>query len=383
MKLLANKRIRIEPNVVTLVRRSLKGKGKLSVSVGQEVNPADIIGTSVVASGFRNVNLAKGLGVSNKDGVKFLVKNIGQNIYRGELLAFKPGGLLAQKKIVVSPTDGVIDSYNQVTGELRMSFLPKSVNLPAAVFGVVEKIDADRGQVLIKTVTTQIYGILGSGRAREGNLKILGARGTLTDSRSLKSDLSEHIVVGGGLIYNDAISKAISYGLQGIICGGMNAKDYQSVAGGTISFPRKMGNDIGISILATEGFGSLSIGSDIFEMLKKYEDRFVILEGNRLNLNLPSAEPDSILQAKKHHFAALEESLMEAVKQLEAVNLRVSDRVRIIAPPFMGEQGVILSIDNSATTLPSGVSTYLVGVETRSRKMKVPHSNLEVIYATN
>ena len=98
-------RMRIEKDIVTVVKRTLKGRGNITVSVGQEVTPEDLIGTSSISSGFRTINLAELLSVSPSQVSKYLKKQINQRVYKDELLAYKDGGFFQSKKIVVSPTD--------------------------------------------------------------------------------------------------------------------------------------------------------------------------------------------------------------------------------------------------------------------------------------
>ncbi len=378
MKLYANYRVRIRPNVVTIIKRSLVGKGKISVSRGQEVLPEDVIGKSLLSSGFRSINLTSLLGVAPGEVEKYLQKRPGQTLYKNELLAFKKGGVWGGKKIVTSPTDGLIESYNSATGELRMGFLPKNVDLPAAVYGVVESVDNERGQVLIKTETTQMLGLFGSGRIRDGILKFLKVRSGLIDDAQINQGLSAHIVVGGALVYSNAISALLAVGAKGFVTGGMNAKDYRAMAGGHLQFPRKMGTDIGISLIAFEGFGSIPVGEDIISVLQKHDDKFAILDGNSARLYLPSYDKDSMIRVKKTALPSMN-ALVDPPPEIVAVEVKVGQRARVVVPPFQGGQGKIVYLDKTPTALPSGVRTYLVTLETKSRKIKVPFTNIEII----
>lgn len=385
---LVPKRLRIEKDIISRVKRVLKGKGKLNIASGQEVTPADIIGTSQVSSGFRTINLADALSVSCDAVGKYLKKQIGQRIYKDELLAFKEGGLFRGKKFVVSPTDGVLDYINPETGEIRMTFLPKKVDLPAGVFGIVETVDNERGVVIIKTQVSRIYGMLGSGRIRDGTLLILGGRDKLIGKEDISPKYDGHILVGGSLIFKDAITSAVSSGINGIITGGINAKDYRSMAGGRISFPKKLENDIGISIVVCEGFGSLQIGEDIYQLLLEYNGKFVSMEGNSAVLNLPSFESKSIIRVKSIHLPPIqdvgsspkEDSEIEAKEQMVSVQeLKAGSQVRVVGNTYAAEQGRVLSIDKTESVLPSGLKAILVMIETKRRKIKLPVANLELI----
>lgn len=379
MSYFAPYRLRVEKDVITRVTRILKGRGNLCVSVGQEVTPEEIIGSGEIPSGFRTLDLAAELSVSPQEVKKFLARDLGQRIYKDELLALKKGGLFARKKVVVAPTDGILDFLNDKTGELKISFLPRKVSLPAGVYGIVERVDKEREQVIIKTQVSRVHGVFGSGKPRDGILHILGKRGDLVSKSAMQTKYVDHILVGGSLFFKETISSAISAGVSGIITGGINAGDYKGMSGGRLVFPKKLDNDIGISVVACEGFGSIPIGSDIFRFLSEYEGKFVFIDGNKALINFPSSSSSSLIKVKSTALPQLG-NLMEEVDHTKSIaELKVGSDVRIVGNFYLGEQGMILSIDNSLTLLPSKIKTYLATVETTDRKIQVPVANLEII----
>lgn len=382
MKNLTTVRVRVEKDIVTRIRRSLNGKGRINVKLGQEVAPSDIIGTSQLLSGFRSLNLADLLSVSPNQIDKFLKKQIGQRVYKDELLAYKNGGVFGGKKIVTSPTDGILDFINSKTGEIKMTFLPKQVDLPAGVYGIVEYVNYDHGQVILKTQVTRIHGIFGSGRSRDGNLVVLGSREGLLSGIEVSMKLEGHIIVGGSLIFKDGITEAISSNIHGIITGGINAKDYRGMAGGRLTFPHKLENDIGISVVVSEGFGSIPIGEDIYRALKEFDGKFVSLDGNRAMINLPSFQSKSIIKVKNTALPPISENTQNVEEEgfkTRIGELRIGMFVRVSGNKYAGEQGKVLAIDKIETVLPSGVKSYLVTLETKRRKIQVPVANVEII----
>lgn len=367
--------------MVTKIKRTLSGKGHLQSSVGQEVTPAEIIGRAEVPSGFRTINLSSMLSVSPKGVEKYLKRKIGQRIYKGELLAYKQEWLLGRKKVITAPTDGVLDFFNNQTGELRISLFPKKTDLPAGVYGIVEAVDHEKGQVIIRTEVSQVHGVFGSGRSRDGWLHILGTKDNMISKAMLEASYNAQVLVGGSLIFRDAVSAAISVGISGIITGGMNAEDYRGMAGGRIIFPKKLDSDIGISIVVCEGFGSIPIGSDIFEILSEYEGKFVFIDGNRALINLPSANSSSLVKVKNTRLPELgiDDSMASLDRTKTVSELKIGAKVRIVGNAYCGEQGKVLAIDNSETLLPSKIKVYLATVETKRRKLQVPVANLEII----
>lgn len=379
MQYTAPVRIRVEKDIITRVIRVLRGKGQLSVQVGQQVEPADIIGNSTISSGFRILNLSKLLDVSPKDVQKYLARGLNQRIYQGELLALRKGSFLSTQKMVISPTDGILDFLNNQTGELRIAFIPKEVKLPAGVYGIVEKIDGERGIVVIKTQASRIYGLAGSGKNRDGILHILGTPDSLVSKSEVGVKYDSNILVGGSLFFKDAISAAISSGVEGLITGGIDAADYKKMAGGRLVFPTKLDNDIGIGVVVCEGFGSIPIGEDIFEQLKQYEGKFVFIDGNKALINLPSTTSASLTRIKNTHLPEFEKNLNQLTTLRENAVLKVGQKVRVVGNAYPAEIGKLVAIDESATLLPSGIKTNLATVEGSRRKIQVPVANLEII----
>lgn len=380
MKHFALSRLRVEKDMITRMRRSLKDKGQLRVSPGQQVSPEEIIGESEVSPGFRTLNLATLLSVSPEEVEKYLTRKIKQRIYQGELLAYKKGGWLSGKKEIIAPADGVLDFLNQKTGELKMTFLPKKINLPAGVFGIVEAVESERGQVIIRTQGTLVHGMFGSGRLRDGMLHILSKKDDLISKEAVQPKYNDYVLVGGSLFFKDTITSAISAGISGIITGGINAKDYRGMASGRLIFPKKLDNDIGISIVICEGFGSIPMGSDIFEILSAYEGKFVSVDGNKAQVFLPSFSSASLAKIKNTKLPPIQsEEVFDPEYGKKVTELQEGLKVRIVGNSYPGEQGKLVAINDSLTLLPSGIKTALATVETPRRKIQVPVANLEVI----
>lgn len=372
-------RVRIEKDVVTRVTRVLPGKGSLTVSLGQQVNPEEVIGSAEVASGFRTINLAVLLSVAPQDVESFLIRKIGQRIFQGELLALKKGGLLAPKKQIIAPTDGILDFFNNKTGELKISLAPKKVNLLAGVYGIVDMVDLSRGQVVIRTQVSRVYGICGSGRSRDGILHLLSKKDDLISKAMIQNKFDGQILVGGSLFFKDTISASISEGVSGIITGGINARDYRGMASNRLVFPKKLDNDIGISIVVCEGFGSIPMGDDIYSFLKEYEGKFVFIDGNKAVISLPSPLSSSLIKVKSTSLQAQNTSFLGGDYTGRVLELGIGMKVRVVGNSYLGVAGKVIAIDNSVTLLPSGIKACLATVETVNKKIQVPVANLEVM----
>lgn len=373
IKLYANYRQRILPNRVVYVTRTLPGKVKVDVLKNQEVKPYDVLASSLISPGFSSLNIAAELKVSPSEALKYLQRPIGQIIYKGELLAAKKG--FFKKTNLLAPTDCILESYDEKTGYLRLKFLPRQKPLVAGVCGIIENINNRTGEILIKALVTQITGVLGSGDEKSGFLNILSDKGNLTSENQIKQDMSGHILVSGALIYGEALRQAAGIGVAGVISGGFNVDDFKSMTGSI--YTRKQRQVTNISILGIEGFGLVPIGDDIFNLLQSYNSKFIFLNGGKRRLWLPSQSPDSILTLRKTALPV--NKPLPDPDEIYITGIKEGLKARIIWPPFMGAQGRITAIDKTVTVLESGISTYLLSVETPSRKIKVPYTNIEII----
>lgn len=375
MKASVNLRPRVVPNSCVHVIRKIKGSGSLTVAKGQEVSPHDILGTSLLSPGFTVINLSRELHLSATNAIKALKKTVGVPIYKGELLAQKKSLFGSQN--IIAPTDCVIDKVNQTTGEITLKLLPKKIPLLSGVFGIVDMVNTLTGEVFIKTMATQIVGIYGSGRERGGFLRVVNNRGDLTDGRQILPDMKGQIIVAGGMVFDQTLKKSMEYQLDGVICGALNQDDYLSIAG-SIYEAHKSHSEIGLSVVATEGFGPLSMGEDIFNTLKSADGKYAFINGFESTVILPDSLADSIIMARKIALPP-PTGAYRSTPEMKTVELYIGQKVRLIWHPFMAGQGTVSSIDGSPTQLDSGVSAICATVDLPGRKIKVPISNLEAI----
>mgnify|MGYP001563096126 CR=1 FL=1 len=378
MSVLANFRPRVRESVVTLITRELSGQGQILAKVGQEVTPSDVLGQTLISAGFRVLDLSHELSVSPKEVGALLQKTKGQSIFRGEVLAMKPT-FLGKKKPYLSPVDGILDSYDEKNGSLRVVYSPERHRMLSAVFGIIQRVDTKKGIVVIKTLATEILGIGGTGKIREGSLSIIGDRGSVTNLARIQPKFTDKIIVAGSLIYQDALRASVTIGIKGVVVGGIEASDFRSMSGGSLTKVRKFASDVGISLIVTEGFGGMPIGEDIFNTMIKWSDKFAVLDGNRARLVLPSFEEDSMQKVRSTALPISREDLVKPIIDPVVEELRKGQILRIVGGSYTGEEGRLFSIDSTPTLLLSGMSTYLLTIETSRKKIKIPLPNVEII----
>lgn len=377
-RLYAHSRLRFYKNIITRVKRYPSyHRGRLLVSVGDEVSPSDILGEGQSPLGFRTIYLSQELGVSPKEAVSCLKRSLGQTIYRGELLAAKKEILGLHERKILSPVDGVVVFYNQERGVLKIKLLPKQVKTVSGVYGVVEKVDEAIHEVTIKASVSVIYGVLGWGKERGGILKVLSSAEAPITPRRISENMSGQIVAGGSLIFSETLKKAVMLGVAGVICGGIDAGDYKAISGHYVNVLGTNDTDIGLTVVATEGFGLAPMSSELFAVLEEYNGKFVILGGGFGGMILPTDDPDSMIDIRK---ARVPQDLpWELETNRKESELREGVSVRVISSPFFANSGVVEGIDRTSTKLSSGAETVMVTMRNSMRKIRVPYQNLEIV----
>jgi len=351
------KRIRVEVDKIVHVRRQLLSGGcDINFKLGQNLSPSDVLCQGQKTSGFWMVHLASELSVRVQDAPKFLKRKIGQTIFQGEILAEKVSRFGLGKKLIFAPVDGIIESYDCSAGMLKIKMSALAQKVLPGVYGIVDAIDNSSNSVVIRTQATIIHGVLGCGKQKCGMLKVLKNESNLVGSSQITSDLRGKVVVGGAIAISEALKAAESVGVAGLIIGGIDIWDFKAVS-----------ESLGLtSLLVTEGLGSISIGRDIFAPLSEFDGKFVILGGSERTLVLPGQQPASNLPINPNGAGSMAE-------------IKTGLKVRIIADPFYGVQGLIEAVDAVESLLPSGLRSTLVTIATERRKIRQPYQNIEAV----
>lgn len=368
MKLLAKIRRRVGEVKKESIRRSLETPGKISVKKGEKVQAEDIIAEGALTSGFRSLALAEILGVKSKDADRFLLKKEGERVYPGEIIAKRRSFFGLSKRTVSSPIEGTFGGYDLESGFLRLEFLPQIQRLVATCEGEVEEVP-DRKTVIISCFVSKILGVCGSGRTREGILKVIAQKDDFLLPSAIDETSSGKIIVGGALVSKAALNKAITIGVSGIIAGGIGARDFFEI-GGVSTSPFWTSSDIGLTLVLTEGFGRRDISDEIFSHLAKNNGRYVLIDGDQAVLTipqLPGPREESLDKDRKTY------------KDWVEREINIGDRVRIIDYDFLGLEGIVKSVGTKSTTILGGLETYMVEIETKKGKIEVPYQNIEIL----
>lgn len=335
----------------TIIQRSIPAGANILVSEGDKVTPETILAEGVVSAGQRLLQVAKILGVNKHKVKKHLTRKIGDKIFKNEVLARKEGLFGLGKKVVTSSIDGEVMAITS-EGDVMVKFLPEQVRVVSGARGKILQIKKD--ELVIETLVHKVFGVVGTGRIREGIIKIAAKPNEFILESNINGDDQNKILVGGASIGRSALEKAVKSGVRGIVVGGINYADFLSFG---------VGSDVGFTLVVTEGFGILPMGEDIFNKVKESEGYFGFVDGKSSSLSIPV-------------MAEFKEKLkIRPVKWREP---KANDLVRVLDEQRGELVGTLISIEGEKTT-DYGVKTQMAVIELKLGKIQTPLANLEIV----
>lgn len=350
------------------VSHQVPAHAKVKVKVGDVVAPDTKIAEYETSWGYRVLHVATELKVSGAHVPKLLLKKVGDHVYQKEPLAKTASFLPFNRKTMHASVDGVIQSIAP-NGDVTVSMPPEHIRQASLYWGTIKDIISSEQQIHPKTqdqvsgsvsntitivVDTRVLtvtGMLGSGNRREGRITVASDAADFLLPQRLEDAWKNCIIVAGALLEHGVLQKALRLQASGIITGGIHARDAMGM-GIRRQDEQYAGTDVGITIVATEGFGAAAMNEEQFAMLVRFNGRYGVLNGNALTLEIPIKEDE-------YESLPVQENEPEIPEMLP---LTEGQNVRIVTGDDVGRVGKVLEITQS-TVLASGLATQMVKIE--------------------
>jgi hypothetical protein len=356
--------------------RTLPIPGDVLVQVGQTVTAEQVVAQTYQAGDLFPLNLASLLGCSPGNLPAAMQFKVGDEVHQGDLLAVSKGIFGYFRKQFHSPYTGTLESVSNVTGQviLRGPQVPVQVN--AFVAGEVTEEIPGAG-VAIETTAAFLQGIFGVGGEQHGPLHVV-TPDVATDLTPdlLHPGLKGAIIVAGRRVHGEAVHRARELGIRGVIAGGIDDHDLKEVLGYDLGVAITGSEEIGLTIIITEGFGEINMAERTFSLLKSLEGSLASINGTtqiragvlrpEIVVPLPSAPSD----------------VEEAASRVVGGTLAIGTQVRIIRDPWFGELGVVSALPVEPYELDSGSRARVLEVACQSgQRVIVPRANVEIVSA--
>jgi len=350
-------------------RRELPLKGEILVRPGDRVRGEQAVAKAELEGELRIVRAAEALGVMPDDLPALLRVREQQQVERGEILAEMRGlwGLL--RSTVTAPVAGTIEFISPSTGHIGVRGAPKVLSLSAYIDGVVASVDEGRA-VVIEQESTFVQGIFGVGGERVGTLRLLGvSAGTALTEEHIPGEASGQVLVGGHSPTAAALEKAARAGAVGFVTGSVRGEALRDYLGYDIGIAMTGDEDVPMTVIVTEGFGSISMGERALAALGAVDGAAVSING-ATQVRAGAVRPEIIARS----------SAGAGDGRHESRGLEIGALVRCIRVPYFGELGHIVDLPHQPAIIGTGAKARVLVVKlSGGDTITVPRANVETL----
>jgi len=362
----------VTDSIVLKKDRILPLKGKVLVKKGDKVKAEDIVAETLLPGKVVPFNLANKLSIPPELVGEYVKIKEGDTLKKGQLLAQTKGFFGLFKNSVKSPLDGEVENISKITGQLLLREPRIPVNIKAFIDGVVVDVIEEEG-VVIENKSAYIQGIFGIGGETTGILKVLvSTPEEIVDENKIDDSCKDKLLVTGSMASYDLIKKAIKVGAKAIITGGIDDKDLKKLLGYNIGVAITGHENIGLTIVVTEGFGKIKIAKKTLELLKRFDGHKASLHGIT-QIRAGVMRPEIIIPIK------FKEEELE-VPEAKMASLEIGTTIRVIRQPNFGQIGKVTALPEELTPVESETMARILEAELEGgEKVMIPRANVEVI----
>lgn len=364
--------LRISEKTMVTSQRTLPLLGEVLAKKGDVLKAEDIVAKTHLPGKVIAVNAVNRLGIQPKDLREYILKKEGDPVQKDEIIAETKPWIRMLKSVLLSPITGTIETISAVTGQILLREPPKPIQVFAYVDGTVTEVMEKEG-VVMETTATFIQGIFGVGGETVGELVLaVETPGDTLTAERIQPAHKDKIIVGGAFIRHDTIDKAKSVGVRGIIVGGFDDEVLKKLLGYDLGVAITGTEDIGITIIITEGFGKIQMAQRTFELLKSRSGAKTSING-ATQIRAGVVRPEIIIPFTQNTSG-------ERIDKQTDRGMEIGDAVRVIRVPYFGKIGRIRALPFSPQTIETEATVRILDIEFPDGSTAiVPRTNVEMI----
>jgi hypothetical protein len=372
-------------------RRELPLAGVVRVSEGERVQSDQIIAEAEREGELRVVRVAEILGVSPQEACERIVVRLGDSVEQGAVVAKLRGLWGLFTTTAEAPIAGRVEFISEATGHVGIRAPSSTIAVRAYIDGVIERVEPGRGAVVVAQATL-VQGIFGVGGERSGVITMLAVR---PNQRVTEGEIPTHcagaIVIGGQSPTIGTLKLAASRGAVGFVTASIDDKTLAEYVGYDIGIALTGDERVPMTVIITEGFGSLAMNERIVSILRRAEGAQASLNG-ATQVRAGAQRPEiitTVTDVSAADFSTAGSSTAQqsdsniqqyAAASEQGIGLQVGSRVRVIRVPYFGLQGYVTALPKELVAIETGalarVATVMLDAE--QREVVVPRANIEL-----
>jgi hypothetical protein len=365
--------LKVTDKILLTKNRILPLKGEVVVKKGDRVSPDDIVARTDLPGTIEPVNVANILGIPPEDISDAMLKKERESVEEGETMAVYKSFFIFKTECKAK-IKGTIESISHVTGQVLLRGEPIPVTVKAYLQGEIVEVFENEG-VAVSAWGSFVQGIFGIGGETHGEIKVVVSdNSSVLTEKEITAQCKGKVIVGGSLVTADAIKRAASVDAAGIVVGGFDDKDLREFLGYDIGVAITGSEEIGITLIVTEGFGQINMAQKTFDLLKSKEGRLACING-ATQIRAGVIRPELIIPYDSDIHVKEESS------DYREQGLNVDTPVRVIRHPYFGRLGKkVTALPPELAELESGSKARVLEVEFEDgSRATVPRANVEML----
>jgi hypothetical protein len=362
---------------VTKTRR-LPLAGTVLVQVGDAVQPDTIVARAELPGLMQTIKAAAQLGVEPADVPAALQVAVGDQVQRGQLIAQTKGFLGLFKSECKSNTTGKVEIISAVSGNVGVREAPTPIEMVAYVPGVVKEVMPGEG-VVIEARALLFRAFSGSAAsAAPRSFPFSRAPDLLLAESDITPEMKGRVIIGGANISGAALKKAADLGVLGIVVGGIVDKDLVEYLGYDIGVAITGHENIPLTLVITEGFGTIAMADRTFNLLTGLAGREASLSG-ATQIRAGVIRPEVIVADDPRDFDVTVTSA--APDDEDAFSLGIGTSIRIIREPYFGKLATVCALPPQLVRIGSGAEVRVLDATLNEdgATVTVPRANVEIV----
>lgn len=365
--------LRVTDHAVLRRERRLPLKGEVLVAVGAEVQADTVVARTELPGNVQTVNIAAKLALDPARVPDSLTIPVGAATRKGDVIAEGKSlfGLVRQR--ATAPADGTLESVSPVTGQLILRERPIPVEVDAYVHGRVAEVLPDEG-VVVECVGALMQGIFGVGGETFGALRIVAdSPDEELSAARLTSAHQGCVVVGGSYVSYDTLMRARELGIAAVVVGGFDDRDLRQLLGRDLGVAITGAEDLGLTLVLTEGFGRIRMAERTWRLLSKHEGQQASVSG-ATQIRAGVMRPEIVIPRPVLSDAGQQPST-------EALGLEIGSVLRVIREPYFGRIARVVELPPELQPLETEARVRVMVVEFTDdgSRAVVPRANVELI----
>lgn len=366
--------LKVKKFTIVSKTRRLPLQGEVLVKEGDTVTHDKIVARTQIPGKIQLMNIANMLGVEPEDIGTYMLKKINESANADEVIANRTSFFGLMKSNIKAPFACTVEMISNVTGQVALRGQDIPVEMNAYIPGKVVQVIPREG-VTIRTPAALVQGIFGVGGETHGELKVVATSPDETFTvEKIDSSCKDKILVGGALITIDSLTKATQMGVRGIVVGGIEHEDLTKFVGHDIGVAITGQEEIGTTLIITEGFGKMSMSTGTFNLLKSFNGKRASMNG-ATQIRAGVVRPEVIMALEGDEAKELNEDADEI-----SGGMPLGTQVRIIRDPYFGRIGQVSSLPVELATVESESKVRVVEVELEDKqRVIVARANVEIM----